>query len=407
MGCCSSNESANPGVVAINNKPESKIDKKLRKVTFCVCGLDNAGKTTICNNITGRPDKEVVPTFGLEFINVKIDGWNVSLFGLGGGASIRDYWSEYYDESWGVIYVVDSADTARLEESRAEFAKMAEAELVLGKPILVYSNKKDLPTALTAAEVSKGLGLEQLASSSHHIHRCCAIAKKPQSGDVLVSDPEIIAGVRWLLESVEKDFDPLSERIRIAKAARKVKMAAQKVERDAKLAANRARREAAEEAKANGTNEAPPPSSSSSTTNTATSTTTKALSKSSSTSSISKKTKTNKLSLDIDKPAGVQERGGIAAANIIRNATPDAKDAAAHSRQSFTEPIGAHTLPGVQKSPVAKDSSAPASNAPFFGVLGDPNKPLLGPLKKNQLSYSPPVRKRALPPLKKKRRPSF
>jgi len=47
----------------------------------------------------------------------------------------------------GLIFVVDSADRARLEEAREElFGIMESPEFPRGTPIVVIANKQDLPS---------------------------------------------------------------------------------------------------------------------------------------------------------------------------------------------------------------------------------------------------------------------
>lgn len=53
------------------------------------------------------------------------------------------------------VYVVDSADQARLEEVNVELTKLlTEEEKLAGVPLLVFANKQDLLSALSAADVS-------------------------------------------------------------------------------------------------------------------------------------------------------------------------------------------------------------------------------------------------------------
>lgn len=52
------------------------------------------------------------------------------------------------------VYVVDSADQARLEEVNVELTKLlTEEEKLAGVPLLVFANKQDLLSALSAADV--------------------------------------------------------------------------------------------------------------------------------------------------------------------------------------------------------------------------------------------------------------
>ena len=54
------------------------------------------------------------------------------------------------------VYVIDSADTVRLEEVSKELAELLEEDKLAGVPVLVFANKQDLLSAMPAAEVRSG-----------------------------------------------------------------------------------------------------------------------------------------------------------------------------------------------------------------------------------------------------------
>ena len=71
---------------------------------------------------------------------------------------------------------MDSSDKERLEEAKLELlriSRLTERQLV---PVLVLANKQDLPTALSLAQLEKGLGLKDLGrNTSWVILPCCAV----------------------------------------------------------------------------------------------------------------------------------------------------------------------------------------------------------------------------------------
>ena len=50
----------------------------------------------------------------------------LQVWDLGGQSSIRPYWRCYYPNTHAIVFVVDSADTDRLETARAELMAMLE-----------------------------------------------------------------------------------------------------------------------------------------------------------------------------------------------------------------------------------------------------------------------------------------
>lgn len=56
------------------------------------------------------------------------------------------------------MYVIDSADRRRLEETGIELGQLLEEEKLTEVPVLIFANKQDLMNALSAEEVRTGAG---------------------------------------------------------------------------------------------------------------------------------------------------------------------------------------------------------------------------------------------------------
>jgi GTPase SAR1 family protein len=127
----------------------------------------------------------------------------VRIFGLGGAHSIRGYWcgrsriagsqhaapltyatrrDNYFDEVHGILFVVDSADAARLDLVGQVFGEVMGQQRVSGKPILVFANKQDLSGALSSAEIAQRLRLPEYKASPVHIQASVALVE-PESTD--------------------------------------------------------------------------------------------------------------------------------------------------------------------------------------------------------------------------------
>ncbi|NWV00068.1 AR13B protein, partial [Upupa epops] len=183
----------------------------VRKVTLIMVGLDNAGKTATVRGIQGESPKDVAPTVGFSKINLRQGRFEVTIFDLGGGKRIRNIWRNYYAESYGVIFVVDSSDVERMEETKQAMIEVFNNPKISGKPVLVLANKQDREGALSEADVIESLSLEKLVNE----HKClCQI--EPCSaimGCGKKIDKSIKKGLYWLLHIIAKDFDALNERI--------------------------------------------------------------------------------------------------------------------------------------------------------------------------------------------------
>ncbi|XP_039201794.1 ADP-ribosylation factor-like protein 13B isoform X1 [Crotalus tigris] len=183
----------------------------VRKVTLIMVGLDNAGKTATVKGIQGESPEDVAPTVGFSKIDLKQRWFEVTIFDLGGGKRIRGIWKNYYAESYGVIFVVDSSDVERMEETKETISEVLRHPKISGKPVLVLANKQDKEGALAEADVIEYLSLEKLVNE----HKCfCQI--EPCSAIVGYGrkiDKSIKKGLLWLLHTIAKDFDALHERI--------------------------------------------------------------------------------------------------------------------------------------------------------------------------------------------------
>merc|ERR1711920_976790 len=87
------------------------------------------------------------------------------------------------------MFVVDSADSARMDEAKRTLVEVLSHEKLQGIPVLCMANKQDRPNALDVKEMSRLFDFEQiLGGRPFHVHGCSAL-----KGEGLE------AGVRWLL----------------------------------------------------------------------------------------------------------------------------------------------------------------------------------------------------------------
>merc|ERR1712088_205371 len=148
----------------------SKLFAK-KQMRILMVGLDAAGKTTILFNV------ETV-----EYKNISFTVWDV-----GGQDKIRPLWRHYFQNTQGLIFVVDSNDRERIGEARDELMRMLGEDELREAVLLVFANKQDLPNAMNAAEITDKLGLHSLRNRNWYIQATCAT-----SGDGLYE------GLDWL-----------------------------------------------------------------------------------------------------------------------------------------------------------------------------------------------------------------
>ena len=154
-------------------------------------GLDNSGKTTILKKLSDEDITHIMPTQGFNIKSLMRDGFKLNVWDIGGQKSIRPYWRNYYDQTDALIYVIDSADRRRMEESGVELQQLLDEERLSHVPLLVMANKQDLLNALSEEEISAELGLFELRDRIWQILPCSA-----KTGDGLQEAME------WIVEQI-------------------------------------------------------------------------------------------------------------------------------------------------------------------------------------------------------------
>ena len=137
-------------------------------------GLDAAGKTTILYKLKLGEVVTTIPTIGfnvetVEYKNIKFTVWDV-----GGQDKIRPLWRHYYQNTEGVIFVVDSNDLDRVDAARKELEQMLAEDSLKDACVLVFANKQDLPNAMEVSELADKLGLGSMRNRKWYIKGCCA-----------------------------------------------------------------------------------------------------------------------------------------------------------------------------------------------------------------------------------------
>lgn len=170
-----------------------KVKQKEKELRLLILGLDNAGKTTIVKKFNGEDITTISPTLGFNINTLEYRGYLLNVWDVGGQQTIRSYWRNYFEKTDGLIWVVDSADRSRLEDCRRELHDLLDQEKLAGASLLVLANKQDLAGALSAAEISKvlGLGGEQFSTRHWAIFGCSAV-----TGEGLE------AGVDWVVTDI-------------------------------------------------------------------------------------------------------------------------------------------------------------------------------------------------------------
>jgi len=171
-----------------------------RDMRILMVGLDAAGKTTILYKLKLGEVVTTIPTIGFNVETVEYKNISFTMWDVGGQDKIRPLWRHYFQNTHGVIFVVDSNDRDRIDDSQGyersakeELSKMLAEEELRDAALLVFANKQDLPNAMKVQEVTERLGLNKLRNRQWYIQGASA-----PTGDGLYE------GLDWLCNALKK-----------------------------------------------------------------------------------------------------------------------------------------------------------------------------------------------------------
>jgi ADP-ribosylation factor related protein 1 len=171
-----------------------------------ILGLDNAGKTTLLEHTkikyspgyTGKPFHKITATIGLNIGTVSNKGVALFFWDLGGQDELQSLWDKYFAECHAVIYVVDSLDENRVDDSRLAFENMITNEHLAGVPLLFVCNKQDMHGSLSTTQIK-----EAFSDSARKMGKreCCV------RGASALQGAGITEGIDWVTEAVVRNCD--------------------------------------------------------------------------------------------------------------------------------------------------------------------------------------------------------
>jgi len=166
-----------------------------KSARLIMLGLDAAGKTTILYKSSRSRGDDIVttiPTIGFNVETVTVFDAEFTVWDVGGPDKIRPLWRHYFQHTSSLVWVVDSNDRERIQESALELQKVLREDELRHCPVLIFVNKQDLPNAMSVAEVTDKMGMHSLRNRRWYTQATCAT-----SGDGLYE------GFDWLGAMIE------------------------------------------------------------------------------------------------------------------------------------------------------------------------------------------------------------
>ncbi|XP_065909351.1 ADP-ribosylation factor 4-like [Dysidea avara] len=145
-----------------------------KNMRILMVGLDAAGKTTILYKLKLGEIVTTIPTIGFNVETVEYKNICFTVWDVGGQDKIRPLWRHYFQNTQGLIFVVDSNDRERINEAKDELSKMLGEDELKDSIILVFANKQDLPNAMSVSQVQEALGLQEYRNRKWYIQSTIA-----------------------------------------------------------------------------------------------------------------------------------------------------------------------------------------------------------------------------------------
>ncbi|XP_015792512.1 ADP-ribosylation factor-like protein 13B [Tetranychus urticae] len=205
MGCCSSS----PYKICCSRNNQETI----RLMTF---GLDGAGKTSFVKYILKDSSSDIVPTIGFSSVDLKnFQKFNVQVYDTGGGKNIRDIWINYFPFIHGLVLVIDSADTKRIDQVKEILESVVSNRRIQGKPLLVLINKQDVEGAMDENALVTAINLNSIVNKYKIPTRVESCSLINRWSNRFANNPLLDRGYQWLLGYIQSNWADLSKRVEI------------------------------------------------------------------------------------------------------------------------------------------------------------------------------------------------
>ncbi|KAI8507797.1 ADP-ribosylation factor-like protein 15 [Branchiostoma belcheri] len=132
-----------------------------------VClGMSGAGKTTLLTLLQcGETTDDIEPTSGFNIKAVQFEEAILNVKEVGGAENIRPYWDRYYQQTQGVVFVMDSACSQEaLQTVGGLLAGILSHESLRGLPFVLLASHQDKTEARSSEQLTKDLELERLCA---------------------------------------------------------------------------------------------------------------------------------------------------------------------------------------------------------------------------------------------------
>ena len=118
---------------------------RTKHADITICGLDDAGKTTLLKYLETGEFHETTPTMGINRETLHLPNLQINVFDMAGQADFRGMWHSVNEKSDGIVFVVDRSNAMRFDEAKQVFQSTINTQLENDVIVLILLNKSDAP----------------------------------------------------------------------------------------------------------------------------------------------------------------------------------------------------------------------------------------------------------------------
>ncbi|KAJ6633979.1 ADP-ribosylation factor [Pseudolycoriella hygida] len=169
-----------------------------------ILGFDATGKTSILYKLKLNEFVCTIPTIGFNVETVAYENVSLTMWDVGGCDKIRPLIRYYFENTKGVIFVVDSQDDCQIRQSEVkdELWRIFNDETLASVPVLIYLNKVDMESGLQKENVIKHLKLSEVTGRQWFVQPCSA-----KTGEGLYN------GLNWLVRVLKSPSTALGHEV--------------------------------------------------------------------------------------------------------------------------------------------------------------------------------------------------
>lgn len=106
-------------------------------------GIDRAGKTALVRKLMGEEPTPTTPTLAFHIVKLKSAETEFQIWDAPGQRNLRRIWNNGFNRAKLLVFIVDTADKERFEESKTEFMNVIDENDTRELPVIFCYHKLD------------------------------------------------------------------------------------------------------------------------------------------------------------------------------------------------------------------------------------------------------------------------